>query len=44
MKDTAFYVPKDKLGRLARIHTDGKEGLAPPSDDAVDVTTPPAGP
>ena len=42
--DTAFYVPKDKLGRLARIHTDGKEGLAPPRDDAVDVTVAPAGP
>jgi CubicO group peptidase (beta-lactamase class C family) len=45
MKDTAFYVPKDKLSRLARIHTDGQSGqLAPPGDDAVDVTTPPAGP
>jgi CubicO group peptidase (beta-lactamase class C family) len=45
MKDTAFYVPKEKLSRLARIHTDGASGqLAPPSDDAVDVTVPPAGP
>jgi CubicO group peptidase (beta-lactamase class C family) len=45
MKDTAFHVPKDKLSRLARIHTDGKEeGLAPPADDAVDVTVPPQGP
>ena len=45
MKDTAFYVPKEKLGRLARIHTDGKDGqLAPPGDDAIDVTIPPAGP
>jgi CubicO group peptidase (beta-lactamase class C family) len=45
MKDTAFYVPKDKLARLARIHTDGKDGqLAPPADDAIDVTVPPAGP
>lgn len=45
MKDTAFYVPKDKLNRLARIHTDGQGGqLAPPSDDAVDVTVNPAGP
>ena len=45
MKDSAFYVPKDKLGRLARIHTDGQGGeIAPPSDDAVDVTIPPAGP
>jgi CubicO group peptidase (beta-lactamase class C family) len=45
MKDTAFYVPKDKVGRLARIHTDGQDGhLAPPRDDAADVTIPPAGP
>jgi CubicO group peptidase (beta-lactamase class C family) len=45
MKDTAFYVPKDKLARLARIHTDGQSGqVAPPADDAVDVTIPPAGP
>ena len=28
MKDTAFYVPKDKLPRLALVHTDGQGGLA----------------
>ena len=45
MKDTAFYVPKEKMSRLARIHTDGQGGqLAPPPDDAVDVTKDPAGP
>jgi CubicO group peptidase (beta-lactamase class C family) len=45
MKDTAFFVPKDKLARLARIHTDGPGGqLAPPSDDSIDVAVPPAGP
>jgi len=45
MKDTGFYVPKAKLGRLARVHTDGAGGaLATPADDAVDVTTPPLGP
>jgi CubicO group peptidase (beta-lactamase class C family) len=44
MKDTAFYVPGDKRGRLARIHTDGPDGLTAPSDDDVDVTVPPAGP
>jgi CubicO group peptidase (beta-lactamase class C family) len=45
MKDTAFFVPKEKLARLARIHTDGSGGqLAPPSDDAVDVTVAPQGP
>ena len=26
MKDTAFYVPKDKLARLARLHRDGPDG------------------
>ena len=25
MKDTAFYVPTAKLGRLARIHGEGQE-------------------
>jgi CubicO group peptidase (beta-lactamase class C family) len=45
MKDTGFFVPKAKVARLARVHTDGQGGkLAPPSDDAVDVTTPPLGP
>jgi CubicO group peptidase (beta-lactamase class C family) len=45
MKDTGFFVPKAKAARLARVHTDGQGGkLAPPSDDAVDVTTPPLGP
>jgi len=45
MKDTAFFVPNQKRGRLARIHTDGQGGkLAPPADDAADVTIPPLGP
>ena len=45
MKDTAFYVPKQKLDRLARVHTDGQDGqLAPPANDAPDVTTRPSGP
>jgi CubicO group peptidase (beta-lactamase class C family) len=45
MKDTGFFVPKAKVARLARVHTDGPGGkLAPPSDDAIDVTTPPLGP
>ncbi|MGQ0732567.1 MAG: serine hydrolase domain-containing protein [Acidobacteriota bacterium] len=45
MKDTAFYVPKEKLGRLARIHTDGQGGkIAPPSDHADDYTVVPVGP
>ena len=45
MKDTAFYVPKQKLDRLARVHTDGQDGqLAPPANDAPDVTIRPSGP
>jgi CubicO group peptidase (beta-lactamase class C family) len=51
MKDTAFYVPAAKLGRLARIHGDGKNGaIEPPSDEApgggvmADPTRPPLGP
>jgi CubicO group peptidase (beta-lactamase class C family) len=27
MKDTAFYVPQDKLARLALVHNDGQGGL-----------------
>ena len=36
MKDTAFFVPKDKLDRLATVYTRGEKGLAPtPIDDSV---------
>jgi CubicO group peptidase (beta-lactamase class C family) len=45
MKDTAFYVPKQKLPRLARIHTDGPGGkIAPPTDALEDAATVPLGP
>jgi CubicO group peptidase (beta-lactamase class C family) len=45
MKDTAFYVPKQKLARLAMVHTDGQAGkVAPPTDNAESFTVPPAGP
>ena len=45
MKDTAFYVPKTKLARLARIHTDGPDGkMAPPTDSADQATVVPLGP
>jgi CubicO group peptidase (beta-lactamase class C family) len=43
MTDTAFYVPKAKLPRLARIHTTDDGKLQPPSDDDVDFTLPPVG-
>ena len=36
MKDTAFFVPKDKLDRLATVYTAGEKGLTPtPIDDSV---------
>ena len=44
MKDTAFYVPKQKVGRLARIHTDGQGGKIAPSEEPWEATTVPAGP
>jgi CubicO group peptidase (beta-lactamase class C family) len=43
MKDTAFQVPREKLGRLARIHSGDGDTLNPPSDDNVDVTVAPRG-
>jgi CubicO group peptidase (beta-lactamase class C family) len=43
MKDTGFFVPKDKLDRFATIYEPGEEGLTPmPMDDSV--TTPPGFP
>jgi CubicO group peptidase (beta-lactamase class C family) len=45
MKDTAFFVPKEKLGRLARLHRDGPGGkVTPPDEISTDVSMPPAGP
>lgn len=51
MKDTAFHVPSAKLGRVARIHGEGKNGTPdPPSDEApgggvfADPTRVPVGP
>jgi CubicO group peptidase (beta-lactamase class C family) len=36
MNDTAFYVPKDKMSRLATVYTWGADGLAPmPHDKGV---------
>jgi CubicO group peptidase (beta-lactamase class C family) len=44
MKDTGFYVPKAKLGRMAMVHSDGPGGtLAPPAENPETFTVPPAG-
>lgn len=40
MKDTAFYVPKDKMSRLASIYSWTEQGLAPMPHDAG-VNAPP---
>ena len=45
MKDTAFYVPKEKLGRLARLHRDGPDGKStPPEGNPDESTVVPLGP
>jgi len=46
MVDTAFYVPPDKLHRVAARHSPSRDGLRAPEGGAADVTltTPPAGP
>jgi CubicO group peptidase (beta-lactamase class C family) len=45
MKDTAFYVPKEKLGRLARLHRDGPDGKSTaPEGDPQQSTMVPQGP
>ena len=43
MKDTGFYVPKDKLARLALVHGEDATGKLTPPDDRGDATLPPAG-
>ena len=44
MKDTAFYVPKEKLSRLALIHGESGGKLTPPADNRADPTIKPLGP
>ena len=45
MKDTAFHVPQDKVGRLALAHAEDAQGrLAPPDSSRGDPTVKPAGP
>jgi CubicO group peptidase (beta-lactamase class C family) len=45
MKDTAFYVPKEKLGRLARLHRDGPDGKSTqPEGNPDESTVVPLGP
>lgn len=44
MKDTAFYVPKDKLSRLALVHTEAKGGGLTADGNRGDPTIVPLGP
>jgi CubicO group peptidase (beta-lactamase class C family) len=44
MKDTGFYVPKEKIARLAKVHSDGQEGKLQGPEDRGDATVPPKGP
>lgn len=44
MKDTAFYVPAEKLSRLASVHADGPDGTAQSPRDNLAPTAPLAGP
>ncbi len=43
MKDTAFYVPAAKTGRLARMHREDESGALFPSDRESDPTVVPKG-
>jgi CubicO group peptidase (beta-lactamase class C family) len=44
MKDTAFYVPKEKLARLALVHTDAKGGGLAVDENRPDPVVAPLGP
>jgi CubicO group peptidase (beta-lactamase class C family) len=44
MKDTAFYVPKEKLARLALVHTDAKGGGLAIDENRPDPAVAPLGP
>jgi CubicO group peptidase (beta-lactamase class C family) len=44
MKDTAFYVPKEKLSRLALVHTEAKGGGLTAEEVRGDPTVVPLGP
>ena len=44
MKDTAFYVPKEKLSRLALVHTEGQGGALVVDENRPDPTVVPLGP
>jgi CubicO group peptidase (beta-lactamase class C family) len=44
MKDTAFYVPKDKLARLALVHTESKGGGLTIDENRPDPAVIPLGP
>ena len=44
MKDTAFYVPKEKLGRLALVHNSGPNNTLVVDENRPDPTVVPVGP
>ncbi len=44
MVDTAFYVPADKMPRVAARHNPGPDGLTAPEGGAQAPSSPPAGP
>jgi len=44
MKDTAFYVPKEKLSRLALVHTEGPGGALAVDENRPDPAVIPLGP
>ena len=44
MKDTAFYVPQEKLSRLALVHTDSKAGGLEVDENRPDPKVVPLGP
>jgi CubicO group peptidase (beta-lactamase class C family) len=44
MKDTAFYVPKEKLSRLALVHNGGPNGTLVVDENRPDPTVVPLGP
>ena len=44
MVDTAFYVPAEKMPRVAARHSPGRDGLTAPEGGAQAPSSPPAGP
>ncbi len=44
MKDTGFYLPKEKVGRLALVHTETNGKVGAPDENRGDPTLKPLGP